>query len=111
MTNDKKLYELYLATVKGTGWPIDGHRLVFAKWNYSPNSYGLFDWDEKNKEVDDAVMMTMLQTEVEAGFEDADGLEAFKETWKAGQYDPPGAFHLDPDQVENVVKIDKSPYV
>ena len=69
----------------------------------------MFDWDEEKD--DDAVMMTMFQTEVEAGFEDADGLDAFKETWKAGQYDPPGAFHLDSDQVENVVKIDKSPYV
>ena len=105
----EKPYELYLATVKGTGWAIDGHRLVFGVWDYSPDTYSLMDWDVEKD--DEAVMLTFFQTEVEAGFEDADGLEAFKKTWNDGEYEWPGAFHLEPENVEDAEKIEKSPYM
>lgn len=105
----KKHYQLCHATVTGTGWAIDGHRLVFGVWDYSPNTYSLADWDlEKD---DEAVMLTLFKTGVEGGFEDADGLEAFKKTWEAGEYEWPGAFHLDPENVEDVEKIEQSPYM
>ena len=105
----KKPYQLFLATVKGTGWAIDGHRMVFGVWDYSPNTYSLADWDLGKD--DEAVMLTFFETGVEAGFEEADGLEDFKKTWEAGEYEWPGAFHLDPENVEDVVKIEKSPYM
>lgn len=101
---DKKPYQLYIGTVKDTGWPIDGRRMVFGLWDYAPDSYSLMDWDEKD---DEAVMQTIFQTGVDAGFEDADGLEAFTKTWKAGEYEWPGAFHIDLDKLENVEKIEK----
>lgn len=108
-TKNKKPYQLYLATVRGTNWPIDGHRLVFGIWDYSPETYSLMDWDVEKD--DEAVMMTFFKTEVEAGFENEDSLEAFKKTWNAGKYECPAAFHLDPENVADVEKIEKSPYM
>lgn len=106
-TEKKKPYQLFIGTITGTGWPIDGHRLVLGKWEYSPETYSLMDWDEKD---DEALMMTLFQTGVAAGFEDADGLEAFKETWNAGTYEWPGSFHFTADQVCDVEQIEKSPF-
>ena len=34
-------------TVKGTGWPIDGHTLHFSQWDYDNyDSWHLFGWDD-----------------------------------------------------------------
>ena len=102
----KARYELYAGTVTGTGWPIDGHRLVFSLWDWdNMQSYHLADWGDED---DEAVMLTMFQTEVEAGFEDADGLEMFKRTWNAGEYEWPGVFCISKDQLTDVEKIERS---
>jgi len=39
--SEEKHFELYLATVQNTGWPIDGHRLVFGVFDYSLETYSL----------------------------------------------------------------------
>ena len=84
--------------VKDTGWPIDGHILTFGLWDYDKqSSYHLYDWEDAD---DEAVMMTMFQTLVEAGMEDADGLKQFVEVWEAGLFEAPGAFCIDLDKVE-----------
>lgn len=106
-TEKKKPYQLFIGTITGTGWPIDGHRLVLGRWDYSPDTYSLMDWNEKD---DESLMMTLFQAEVEAGFEDPNELEAFKETWNAGEYEWPGAFHFAANQVCNVEQIEKSPF-
>ena len=47
-------------TVKGTGWPIDGHTLYFSQWDYdNRESWHLYGWDEPD---DEAVMQTTYQT-------------------------------------------------
>ena len=34
-------------TVKGTGWPIDGHTLYFSQWDYdNRENWHLYGWDE-----------------------------------------------------------------
>ena len=106
-TENKKPYQLFIGSITGTGWPIDGHRLVLGKWDYSPLTYSLMDWDEKD---DAALMLTIFQAEVEAGFEDPNNLEAFEETWNAGKYEWPAAFHFAADQVCNIEQIEKSPF-
>ena len=56
-----------------TGWPIDGHVLYFSKWDYDRDSWHLYGWDDED---DEAVMLTVWQTENEAGLSTCDTLEA-----------------------------------
>ena len=90
--------KIIMGKVSGTGQPIDGHVLLLSLWswdNYS--SWHLYAWEDAD---DEAVMLTMYQTEQEAGFCDCDTLEDFAEAWKAGEWDAPGVFCLELDQVE-----------
>lgn len=97
-----KPYELFEGTVQGTGWPIDGHKLIWAIWEYDRSSYHLFTWDDAD---DEAVMLTQFQTAVEAGFVE-DDLEKFKAVWKDFNYDPPGPFCIDLDKLVDVKKVE-----
>ena len=83
--------------VTGTGWPIDGHVLYFSLWDYDREFWHLYGWEDED---DEAVMLTIFQTETEAGCCSCDTLEAFTEMWKAKQWEPSGAFCLPLDQVE-----------
>ena len=83
--------------VTGTGWPIDGHVLYFSQWDYDPESWHLYGWEDED---DEAVMLTVYQTETEADLCACDTLEAFTEKWKAKEWEPHGAFCLPLDQVE-----------
>ena len=86
--------------VHGTGWPIDGHVLRFALWDYDKRqAWHLYDWE---KEDDEAVMLTFVQTMIEAGFLDENDREEFIRQWQEETADVPGAFALDLDQVEIV---------
>ena len=87
-------------TVKGTGWPIDGHTLYFSQWDYdNRESWHLYGWDEPD---DEAVMQTTYQTETAAGLCFYDTLEGFTEAWKAKKWEPQGAFCLTLEQVDVV---------
>ena len=85
--------------VAGTGWPIDGHTLCFSQWDYDPENWHLYGWDDAD---DEAVMLTVLQTENEAGLSLYDTLEDFTAAWKAKKWEPQGSFVLEPDKVEIV---------
>lgn len=87
-------------TVKGTGWPIDGHTLYFSQWDYdNRESWHLYGWDEPD---DESVMQTTYQTETAAGLCLYDTLEGFTEAWKAKKWEPQGAFCLTLEQVDVV---------
>ena len=95
-------YEVFLGTVVNTGWPIDGHRLYFALWDYDRrSSYHLYGWEDAD---DEAVMLTQFQTAVAAGFTE-DNLEKFRAGWEAWQECPPGAFCIELDQLTDVEKV------
>ena len=85
--------------VTGTGWPIDGHVLYFSQWDYDRDSWHLYGWEDED---DEAVMLTVYQTETEADVCTCDTLEAFTEMWKAKEWEPMGVFALPLDQVEVV---------
>lgn len=88
--------------VKGTGYPIDGRELLFSLWDYDNyESYHLSGWREDD---DEAVMLTIHQSEEEAGLCLFDSLEDFAGAWEVGGYEPDGVFCLDPDNV-NVLEI------
>lgn len=94
--------KIIIGKVTGTGWPIDGHELWFSQWNYDQHgSYHLSGWEA---EADEAVMLTMYQSETEADICWCDTLEEFTEMWKAGEWEAQGVFCLDLDKVE-VVKV------
>ena len=87
--------------VTGTGWPIDGHVLYFSQWDYdNRESWHLYGWEDED---DEAVMLTMFQTETEEGIF-LNTLNAFTDMWKAKAWEPAGAFCLPLDKVE-VVEI------
>lgn len=87
--------------VKDTGYPIDGHVLYFGLWDYDNHeSWHLYGWDDEPEGTDEALMLTMFQTETEAGLCLCDTLEAFAEKWKAKEWEPAGPFCLPLDKVE-----------
>lgn len=89
--------------VTGTGWPIDGHVLYFSQWDYDKHeSFHLYGWDDED---DEAVMLTVYQTETENDLCACDTLEAFMEMWKAKEWEPQGSFCLPLDQVEVEAEI------
>ena len=99
----EKIYQVYEATVKDTGCPIDGHRMIFSMWRHMPGIYSLLEWREKD---DEALMMTLFQKEVGLGFVAADGLDKFKRTWAAGEYKWPGRLFFSSDNVCELVEIE-----
>lgn len=87
-------------TVKGTGWPIDGHTLYFSQWDYdNRENWHLYGWEEPD---DKAIMETMFTTETLAGMCEHEKLEGFAEKWKAKKWEPQGAFCLTLEQVDVV---------
>ena len=102
-----KGYELYEGTVVNTGWPIDGHRLVFGLWNYDKGScYHLFTWGDED---DEAVMQTMFKTMAEAGFIEECDKDEFIMVWKDGMFDEvycPGPFCIELDKLADVKKVE-----
>lgn len=84
--------------VHDTGWPIDGHVLTLSMWDYdNGESWHLWSWEDAD---DEAVMLTMFRSLVEAKLTSEPWLPAFIKNWKAGKFDPPGVFCLDLDKVE-----------
>ena len=81
----------------GTGWPIDGHVLHFTRWDYDPENYHLYGWDDTE---DEAVMETVWITENEAGLSAYDSKEEFVKAWKAKKWEPDGVFALPLHKVE-----------
>lgn len=103
----EKMYELFEGTVQGTGWPIDGHRLIFGLWDYdNRSSYHLWTWDDG---ADEAVMMTMFRTLVDGGFICEEDKDEFIMVWKDGMFDEvycPGPFCIELDKLVNVEKLE-----
>lgn len=99
-------YELYTGTVQNTGWPIDGHRLMFGLWDYDNRScYHLFNWRDAD---DEAVMETMFRTMVDGGFIGEDVKDEFVMIWNDGMFDEvycPGPFCIDLDKLTDVEKV------
>ncbi|WP_455619622.1 hypothetical protein [Eisenbergiella sp.] len=86
--------------VTGTGWPIDGHVLHFSQWDYdNRESWHLYGWEDED---DEAVMLTVHQTETEAGLSLYDTLEDFEKAWKSKEWESQGSFCLPLNQVEVV---------
>lgn len=84
--------------VKGTGYPIDGRELLFSLWDYDNyESYHLSGWRDDD---DEAVMLTIHQSEEEARICVYDTLEDFASAWEEGEYEAEGAFCLAPDNVD-----------
>lgn len=99
----EKDYRVVTAKIKGTGWPVDGHVLYLAKWQYDPEYWHLWGWDD---EADEAVMETVWQTENEDGMCPYDSKDEFVKAWKEHDWWPDGAFAFTADQVEDVQNFD-----
>ena len=94
--------KVVIGKVKNTGWPIDGHELALALWDYDKHvSYHLWSWGD---EADEAMMQTMYQTEQEAGLCTFDSLEEFAVAWKAKEWEPDGVFMI-PIECVDVLEV------
>jgi hypothetical protein len=92
--------KVVIGKVKNTGYPIDGHELALALWDYDNyESYHLWSWAD---ESDDAVMQTMYQAEKGSGIGAFCSLEEFSAAWKAKELEPAGAFLIPVENVEVV---------
>ena len=86
-------HQIVRGKVSGTGWPIDGHTLVF-EIEKGGNDYYLINWPDA---CDAAVMETMHTTDpLYQGMR----FKKFKRLWKAGKWEPAGCFFLERDKVE-----------
>lgn len=108
MGNTKKLvYNEVYGTVQNTGWPIDGHRMIFGLWDYDGRScYHLHFWGDED---DEAVMRTMLQTLLDGGFICEEDKDEFIMVWKDGMFDEvycPGPFCIALDNLTDVEKVE-----
>lgn len=89
---------IIMGRVSGTGWPIDGHVLCLSMWSYDNYaSWHLHGWEDESNE---AVMLTMFQTEQDAGLGVFDTLDEFKVAWDSGEYEPMGTFCIELENVE-----------
>ena len=91
------------AMVKDTGWPIDGHKIYFAKWSYDPDSWHLYGWEDPEHE---AVMLTIWQSLEESGMGLHDTFEDFKRAWEADEPVTDSVFTL-PDEKLEILKIEQ----
>ena len=101
--------KVVIGKVKNTGWPIDGHKLTLALWDYDNyESYHLWGW---GNETDEAMMQTMYQAEREAGFCLFDSFEAYKNVWGTGEYEPEFVFCIPLEKVDvlEVVQEEQKP--
>lgn len=89
--------KIVIGKVKNTGWPIDGHDLALALWDYDPESYHLWSWAD---ETEDAIIQTMYQAERKAGFCLFGSFEAYKNAWETGDYEPEGVFCIPLENVD-----------
>ena len=100
-------FEAYEGTVVNTGWPIDGHRLIFGLWDYDNRScYHLHFWSDED---DEAVMQTMFRTLVDGGFICESDKDDFVAAWKDDRFDEeycPGPFCIDLDKVKDVKVVE-----
>lgn len=78
-------------TVKGTGWPVDGHRLVFLPVGRDGKLWRLWRWGEAE---DNAVMLTMFWFETLMGICEYAEAEGFAEEWNAGAWKPAAGFFV-----------------
>lgn len=85
------------ALIRGTGWPLDGHEAYLARWDYDPEYYHLFMWE---MEADEAAMLTIYQTETEAGLCLCGSLEEFTKVWEAGEYETNCALRIARENVQ-----------
>lgn len=103
-------YELFSGKVINTGWPIDGHQLLFALWDFDKRSkYHLYDWEDDYD--DEAVMWTMFRSLVDGGYICEEAKGEFITIWKDGKFDevyyPCVYFCIELDQLTDVKKVDK----
>ena len=85
------------ALIHDTGWPLDGHEIYLARWPYDPQHWHLYFWE---KDADEAVMLTIYQTETEAGLRASGSFSEFETTWKAGEYETDCAFIIEDENVQ-----------
>ena len=89
-------YRLYDAELRGTGYPMDGHRAVVGQWAHDLGSYHLNGWPEAD---DDVFAKSMYLSEVDADMCLFDSFEEFMDAWRSGEWEPWGSYCLDPEQV------------
>lgn len=92
--------------VNGTGYPIDGHTLIFSLWDYDNYEWWhLYGWEDPH---DEAVMLTMYEIEkenAERNEEEAPPQRLFRKQWKRQEWQPDAPFVLPLDVVEVVEVI------
>lgn len=91
------------AIVKGTGWPIDGHKIYVAKWSYDPDSWHLYGWEDPEAEV---MAETIWKSLTEAGMELHDSWEDFKKDWDAKKPVTDMAMTFKDEQLE-ILKVEQ----
>lgn len=93
-------HQIVRGKVSGTGWPIDGHALIF-EIEKDGDVYYLNNWADAD---DEAVMETMRLNDP---LYQNTPIEEFRELWKNQEWEPEGRFFLTDDKVE-VVEVIKT---
>ncbi|SDX04818.1 hypothetical protein [Paenibacillus sp. PDC88] len=84
---------------------LNGTEFVGAVWGYSPDSYGLFGWDDKDDEKFKEFIYSIEQDAMFGNY--IDDRDRFDAHWKSGEFEPAAALHFDKSDIIIIEKIEK----
>lgn len=84
---------------------LDGTELAGAVWDYSPDSYSLYGWDDEDDEKFKEFTYLLEQDALFGSYFDARA--EFDADWKSGEYEPAAAIHFDKSDFIVIEKIEK----
>lgn len=84
---------------------LNGTEVVGAVWDYSPNNYSLYGWNDKDDEKFKEFIYLMEQDDLFGSY--INDREQFEDDWKNGDYEPVAALHFDKSDFEVIEKTEK----
>ena len=84
---------------------LDGTEVIGAVWEYSPNGYSLYGWNDEDDEKFKEFIYLIEQDELFGSYLDC--REEFDADWKNGEYESQAALHFDKSDFEVIEKLEK----
>lgn len=85
---------------------LNGTEFVGAVWGYSPHSYSLWGWDDKDDEKFKEFIYSIEQDAMFGSY--IDDRDRFETDWKSGDLEPAAAIHFDKNDFDVIEKIKRN---
>ncbi|MEK3699326.1 hypothetical protein NYE33_20350 [Paenibacillus sp. FSL R10-2199] len=84
---------------------LNNTEVVGAEWDYSPNTYSVYGWDDNDDEKFKELIYWIEQDDFFGSYND--DRNRFETDWKAGDYEPAAALHFDKSDFVVIEKINR----